>query len=363
MMFKNAAYSVLPSELWDSLVHLSDIWRSSRLAQSLESSLQSAGASTTNGEKSISAIDASFRLPSTEPLLCHKWIGLAAQTPVFDHSPTDDGGYLREVAPLGRFAELQTSWIRSRFPGFPYILAPQLHKLGPLYNRDQLHGLPWEVSFPYNGMQYILSPPDPTGTGIDGSTYSSAFLRFVSALRSTKEWKTFSDLTQSLSKEDQIQLRRAHVQLDQLLNIDTVEDESGPYAVERQRVIQSRTEEVVNSLTGAAGDYARAFGKLNSLVDFLSITVLGSLIYYRDFAMVSDPTEVSVAGGEISFESADFWNVGRLCLLRSPLAPYVCSIFSVRVHWEATGESRHIYKAIELPGFHQARFAEAVQLI
>ncbi len=137
-----------------------------------------------------------------------------------------------------------------------------------------------------------------------------------------------------MTSSDLDHLKAACAELRGLLAADVIDRHEPNLAMRRAQYREHYTRQVVETMTGAAGAYARALGAVNDVIDLVTVDVLAQLIRFgRPVPIVPTSLDLDEAGenwitADLTEEMRTiFIKPGRLVQLVNPLTPDL-----IRVH-------------------------------
>lgn len=336
--------------VWFATHKLAELWRSSDLIQRFTAQLPSNNSATNGVPEMLRNINASTGLVSSQPLIPNTWEDFAQQLPLvtLDVVGVD---FLDAAQPIGFAAENQTAWLRSRLPGYPMILAPHLargtHRTAPEVGRD----LAWRREALQGGLQF---DPNPRGISqllsIGELPYNRAIHAVLNALQETKEWTEFSTYSMDLTEGSRRELAEARKRLHTLLSREAIDEYEPERMARREDYRRRQVATVVNDLSDSAREYARAFERVDELIDWVSLRVLGQFVAYGPPQFLTDAKEVERERGTIRFQSHTPFPQSSLVQINHPLAPDLALVTSMNFYSNERGAAVNKYSAEILAG-------------
>jgi hypothetical protein len=249
------------------------------------------------------------------------------------------------------------AWFRSRLPGYPLILAPQLVPGTPLTTLEWTSRLIWTRDELRRGLQFQGSPPD-VGSELDvrgppARDLAESARAVASALERTDEWAAFREAVKALGKAGKADLRAARSHLADLLVPEAIDAHEPNLAAPRGDYRAQVTFDVVKSLEGSARSYADAFATANDLIDTSASEVFGQLAMYGE--PISLPANrLDLRGGtptRVSFELGAAYvfvvDCGNVAWLDDPLVSDAVRVESISISFDpATGGGLNVDASI-----------------
>ncbi|SFC96941.1 hypothetical protein SAMN04487968_11722 [Nocardioides terrae] len=220
------------------------------------------------------------------------------------------------------------AWLRSRLPGYPMILVPQLVREAALTTQEFTYRYPWRPADLAARLQFqprvvatseLLDAEDP-------ESIRQLTSNLAEALRCSNAWQRYQSAHDALTADDAAQLKAARVELRQLVAPEQLNAYEPRLALPRYNYREHHTREVVESLTGASRDFALAFDAVNGLIDLVAAETLAQLVRFDDVIHLTPgtmefdderPDYVTVHTNES--EELLFATPGRLIKIAHPL--------------------------------------------
>jgi cell fate (sporulation/competence/biofilm development) regulator YlbF (YheA/YmcA/DUF963 family) len=208
------------------------------------------------------------------------------------------------------------AWLRSRLPGYPLILTPHLVRDTIYTTEDYTYKYPWLRADLAAGLQFhprpvlvadLLSAPD--------SRLADAAHELASTLRASDEWKKYAAAQMAVSDVDTAELKRARTELRHLLSPQQLDAYEPRLALRRLAYRDHHTKHVVDSLTGAAREFALAFDAVNDLIDLAAVDVLAQLVRFDEPASLT-PETLEFDQDADGYVTVHLRDEGRLLFLR-----------------------------------------------
>lgn len=241
------------------------------------------------------------------------------------------------------------AWIRSRLPGYPSLPAPQLAPGTPLTTTEITWRLIWAPGERSKGLQFQPAPPQAPSilqaTEEQRRRLNQSACSVAAAFEHTNEWQHLATATQTLDHDARASLSRVRTQLRRRLSDQAIDAHEPDLAMPRDRYRQVVLSEEINTLTGAAREYADAFDALDQLVETAASDVFGQLAAYGDPTTFNGLRDLDVqpraAGRAITFIlTLTTWpEQGMIAWIDDPLITDAVRITEVKVSLSiATGE-------------------------
>ncbi|QDQ93038.1 hypothetical protein FND50_21295 [Rhodococcus sp. WB9] len=337
------------TDVWNAIGHLADQWRQSALIQRFTEQLPRNNPATEGIPEMLRTID-STGFVSGQPLIPSSWESLAQHHPLVN---VDAAGheFLVAAQPIGSAAAIQTSWLRSRLPGYPRIPAPQLapntYRTTPETGRD----FGWLRDFLEARFELDRVP---RGTdqllGIDKRSYNDAIRAVANALQNTLEWTTFVAQASSLTVGARRELAQVRKRLHSRLSRAAVDEYEPERMVRREDFRRQQVASVIDELSESAREYAIAFEKVDELIDWVSLRILGQLVAYGPPILLTDVEEVERKGDTIKFQSNTPFGRSSLVQIDHPLAPDLALVTSMNFYHDERGTEINKFEAEILAG-------------
>lgn len=239
-----------------------------------------------------------------------------------------------------------TWWIRSRLPGYPHILAPQLAK-GSFHTLDNAT-VPWTPQVLQAGIEHQARP-----VNCDFQLEINAGDRYsvlAEAFRGLPSWQAFTQADTALGQEVRNELLTARQQLAR--HAATASAEGGiefgdpREGLNRARSVTGRT---LETLSPEARSYAESFESVNEDIDRVTTSVLTQLVAYGPPETLMGVSELTVNPSSpptVSFKLLDAGYAGGIYWTDDPLIGDAIllkrfyfagdNVFASRFHADAT---------------------------
>ncbi|WP_155268777.1 hypothetical protein [Mycobacterium kansasii] len=323
-------------EVWTAVELLGRQWSRSPLVRQLTDALPSVASPSGEITTALQYLNASMNdVVSCAPLWTTAWEALAEQLPIL--TVTDElRQFLRAVRPVGHATEVSLGWVRSRLPGFPSILVPQLAARASRRCEECGDHLPWTRQMLGAGLQYQPSPGTlltrifgaPVSAGI-----SSATVVLAEALARTPQWQTFAALHRELEDVDRDALRAARSRVNTALSGESVDSFEPEHMYRRQKFRDECTDDAIESLADRPRAYAAAFGEVDHVVDLAALHVLGQIACFGTPQRAHDVEIVELTPECVRYtDHGDFLtHLGGLVRLSDPVVREVLRITGISI--------------------------------
>lgn len=336
--------------VWSATRTLAEQWRKSTLVQRFAEQLPANNPSDSGVPEMLRNLDAATGLVSHQPLIPNSWEAFAMQIPSATLNPAGQA-FLNSVQPIGFATHIQTAWLRSRLPGYPMIptphLSPGTHRTTPEIGRS----LGWRREAIQGGLQFQATPQGVHQLlGIEQRSYSQAINALSDSLQGTAEWISYTRLSTDLTEASRLELRKARERLRTLLSSTAVDNYEPTRMARRESYRRRQVDTVINDLEESAKEYAIAFNRVDELIDWVSLGVLGQLVAYGQPVLMIDAREVEREGTRITFQSNSRIPRTALIQVNHPLTPELAFITGFSFHFDELGTNIMEIKAETLAG-------------
>jgi hypothetical protein len=283
-------------------------------------------------------------------------------------SPQEWAQWLTAAAAAENAHRFMIAWLRSRMPRYPDLPTPHLAPGAPLRADESGYELLWTRDQPRAGLQ-LQNPPPRIAQLLQAEPreqreIANGTQALGAALEGTGEWQEMAAAADALTSSARAELRRARTTMSQRLS-PTETDSHSQQVRGRSDYRSAVLDEVLATLSGPAGQYARSFGAANRLIETAASDVFSQLAAYglpdtedrvRDIDLRPDPS-----GLQVSFtHPADDGNgprsdlgMGELVWLDDVLVSDCVQIISSEFSFNLAGE-RERYTGAVLPGTGEA---------
>lgn len=314
-------------EVWNAVSNLADVWVKCPTVQALVAQLPLLNDAQTGIPEALRNLDAGTSIVCRNPLATAMWEALAEIQPMVALD-AELRTFLRSVAPIGHFLESTVGWIRSRLPLYPLIPAPQLAPSGYRCHEEYGLRLRWRKQLLQCGLQTMACPPGASFLGLPERDVQSATTSLVLALENTPEWSAYEELSAQLTGEDRTALLAARREVEERLSPTKVDQFEPIRMARRERYRIDQVNEVVQTMTGRARDFADAFEQVDDLIDLVANDVFGQAVTIGAAIDVPQIADLETDGQSIKFTNKSETPVapGNLVSLRDPLVQDVVLI-------------------------------------
>lgn len=163
-------------------------------------------------------------------------------------------------------------FLRSRLPGYPGILVPELCPGAARVAHDGIWDMrmPWMAEVRRAGLQLQARPTMPA-EALDlpngGHEFLAATTALIEALRATSTWTRFEAAHQGLDEDARGEAKQLRKEFRQAVNEDRIDEIAGTTAMRSQQMRRTEMESVKARATGATREYFEAFDGVDELID------------------------------------------------------------------------------------------------
>jgi hypothetical protein len=259
----------------------------------------------------------------------------------------ENAAWLDSASRVEQAHRLTIAWIRSRLPGYPSLVAPQLAPNTPLTTTELTPCLVWEPQERKLGL-HLQNPPrqiaDALNATEDQRRNVDAAARALGVLVSqTQQFRRLGAANARLEAESRRSLRGCYEQVRDRLASDQMNAFEPHNALRRASFRSAVVSEEIQALTGLAAEYSEAFTSANSLIDFMMSDVFGQLVCYPVGTITCADLEILPAQvTHIEFTSTDsgeYPDPGMVVWLDDALVEDAVRIEDVTLSWASTGQS------------------------
>lgn len=249
------------------------------------------------------------------------------------------------------------TFVRSRLPGYPSIMVPQLAR-GSIYTTEELsYTVPWLRRDFALGLQRSGMIDLAPFVGLHSGALRETLACLVEAVISLPEFIRFRELHRTLEPHDRSLLQEQRRRLrDKLSCIDSI---AGQRATERLDFRRSVTLEAVDNLSGRALEYCNAFSEVDSVIYLSVVDVFGQLVAHGSPSMVDEFSDFTFDGRIARCTTSQFIEVGSLCIFHGAVVDEVCLVDLVQLHFEGQDGAVEL-KARKLAGFDASLVSSAL---
>ncbi len=177
-------------------------------------------------------------------------------------------------------------WFRARLSGYPLLRAPQLASGTPYTTHEMTSEIIWSREELASGLVTQPAPPDVAHLlGADQPTerrINEACRELAAQLGQSDIWVHFDEASAALDRPAKEELHAARKELTARLSDDQLDKHEAELAVPRSQYRAHTTEDVIQSLSGAARVYADAFSAAHRLLGLVACDVFGELTMYGE---------------------------------------------------------------------------------
>lgn len=169
-------------------------------------------------------------------------------------------------------------FLRSRLPGYPSILAPDLLPGAPRVNADGFWDMrfPWELGIRGTQLQFS-NEPALLARALDlpdGGRRANAALSAVGgALRRSDSWKRFAAAHSGLSSGDREAAKVLRREYRDAVSEARVDEVAGRLAIRSQSMRRGELERIKDSSVGSLREYYEAFDAVDELIEAVAALV------------------------------------------------------------------------------------------
>lgn len=263
------------TETWRAAADLAEQMKTTREAQALQGVFDRESRQDPQPhERAVSDFLASMGMLRSRPLLfalhAPQLPRLSMPGVQFEELPRVDGftEFMREAARAGSTLLSLIEYVRSRLPGYPDLLVPDLRPQAPQVDMDGLLGvgMPWTAAARRRGFQ-DSGPQTADSASIDQARWAASAEGLLEAIRNSEQWKAFVAATDALSSDDRDQLDKACHEFDESTRIERIEEQAGLLLMRQVALRKAALQAAHQSTTGAALDYVEAFTAVDRLIN------------------------------------------------------------------------------------------------
>lgn len=289
-------------QLWSAIGELASAWRADDIVERVLAAMPSRNPPPRNGLAAYIERMQAGGVPCRPLWMANMYVltrHLFAEVP----DPPGLSGWLRDAKAVQDAYFGQLGWMRAQLPGFPILRLPQLAAGAPLVSSDNIRGIPWARAHFAAGYQTMAAPP-PNGLG-KGHPISRAAVQVVRALAKEPAWNDFAVAQSRLTAEDRAHLHTAIAELRHELRPEAVDVFEPSGMMRRQAFRQSKLNDVLAGLSGAAAEYVGAFDEVNAVMMLSLGSGLNFLVEHRRPAEPSMLGGIDVDGTRVDFVTDD----------------------------------------------------------
>lgn len=339
-------------ELWTALGEQARLWSRTPIASAVSAQLPRSVSQPATGVRGLlQDLYDGFGGIMTQPLTMGSVVASLMNAGMMPRQTAPPEHELKQWLDAARRVEMAhrstVAWFRSRLPGYPLILAPQLVPGTPLTTLELTSRLIWTRDELRRGLQFQGSPAEVGSEldvrGLPARNLAESASAVSSALERTDEWADFRAAVKTLGQGGKADLRAARIRLADLLAPEAIDAHEPNLLLPRGDYRAQVTFDVVESLEGSARLYADAFANANDLIDTCASEVFGQL------AMRGEPislpaTKLDLCGGRptrVSFELGAAYAIvvdcGNVAWLDDPLVSDAIRVESTSISMDPAG--------------------------
>lgn len=339
--------------LWRAVRELADAWRRTPVIDRFVRELPSNAAQCRHGlPATLQLLEASASSFLSNPLLLSTRLPIAMSVaPGVNEQQfrAEHGAWFDTAARAERAHRRTLAWLRARLPGYPTLPGPHLAPGSPLTTLEFTYRVVWAPGERSEQLQLCDVPTDIGGLlDADAAAIRSigaATRTTAAALAATTEWAEFAIATGALDPTSRAELRAARTRAHAQLAPDAVDAYEFRLALPRAAYRDQVIRDEVESLTGAALTYARAFDVADRLLESACSSVFAQIVSYPMRKMAATDLEVSPgAPATVRFAVADLDPAqglprpGTVAWIEDPLVPDAVFITGFSMSLEQVGE-------------------------
>lgn len=344
--------------LWKAVHEFAQVWRTSPPVQAMAAPLpgnvrsEAVGSGKDNLSSLLQECYASLR-GVLHPLSLGSRIPWALKIRVPRESNVDER-VLNEWVESAYKVELAhrftLAWFRSRVAGYPILRCPQLAPNSPFTTDEFTNHYVWRRADLASGLQLSDFPSEISAllSIADEKQLANAARAMLAALQHTDEWKDFDASESALGGSSRTELRDCRSMLKSQLSEEAVNAHEPNLAQRRLEYREHQLKIAIESLSGAARQYAEKFSSLESLMELVCSDVFGQLVVFGDPKSIS-VTQVAFSAGsssDLEFRMTDplafLYEPGDLLWIDSPISNDVIRLEAMSMNfWIADGEETH----------------------
>jgi hypothetical protein len=273
--------------VWRAADDLADQMKNSREAQALQRVFDREGREAPQPhEQAVTYFLASMGMLRSRPLLfalhAPQLPRLPMPGPQFEELLRVDGftEFMQSAARAGSTLLSLIEYVRSRLPGYPNFLAPDLRPQSAQVDMDGLLGvgMPWTAAARRRGLRDSGLPAADLAQ-VDQARWAKSAEGLLRALCSSEQWKNFLVAADALTPDDSDQLEKACHQFDEATEVDRIHEQAGPLLMRQLALRKAALQAAHESTTGAARDYLEAFKALNRLINQVATLISEQTAY------------------------------------------------------------------------------------
>lgn len=275
------------TDVWRAADDLADQMKTTREAQALQRVFDRESREAPEPhEHAVTDFLASMGMLRSRPLL------FALHAPQLPRLPTP-GPQFEELLRIDGFTEFMQSaaragstllslieYVRSRMPGYPDLLMPDLRPESAQVDMDGLLGvgMPWTAAARRRGLQ-DSGPPAADLAQVDQARWAKSAEALLLALCHSEQWKTFLAATDALTPDDRDQLDKVCHQFEEATEVGRIQEQAGSLLMRQLALRKAALQAAHESTRGAARDYLEAFKVLERVIDQVATLISDQTAY------------------------------------------------------------------------------------
>jgi hypothetical protein len=300
-----SAQSYVP--LWRAVNDLSLLWRQLPVVRQFSAVLpRNAGQRNSGVPGRLQEMQAGGAGISERPLRVTRTVRLMGSMPSpFNQAvpaPQEWNAWYAAASRVESAHRITVAWLRSRMPGYPGLPAPQLAPGTPLTAEETDFELVWTRGERAQGLQFQNPPlqigqlleaaPEDQRRLVDGTQVAAI------ALEQTEEWERLNATTAALTDSARVQLRHAREAVAGRLSKAEIDMHSQNLMARFNHRV-AVLKEVIDTLSGAAKEYASAFDSANRMINIAASDVFGELTVYGSPISIPGARDIDFRPGSL----------------------------------------------------------------
>lgn len=291
-----------PVQLWTAIDEQASSWRATSVFERFVAQLpRNAPQRVTGLPGKLQEMQAAGAWVGSRPLrLASSIPGLLEVMPGLEPVPlhAEWTSWLVGAQQVERAHRETVAWVRSRLPGYPALLAPQLAPGTPLTTREFTWRLQWMPDERKRGLQFEMAPVQVAQAlqagGQQHRDLDNKARLVATAFARTEEWSRLASATSALDGETRATLRGIHKRLRQRLGDEAVTAHEPRLALPRDQYRQAVLSQEIDELGGLAREYTDAFDAADQLVETAASDVFGQLAAYGRISTLARPKSLDL---------------------------------------------------------------------
>ena len=266
----------MSAPLWSAVEDLAGVWRGTevvpRYAEVLTKPTQGLGGALAMILAGIGELEA-------QPLLLAH---LLQATPDYQRFNQQPGAteFLQLGSRIGQAFLETVEWWRSRLPGYPNLLVPQLVRGGPLSSDEVTFRVPWPRGLRGQGLQFMPAPPSAAGLlGVPALAADEAARAIGSALVGCSQVRALQVAQEGLTSDDRAALTTARERARTALDPTELDTRAGELLLDRLAYREAIAADAVESLDGNARRYSEDFAAVDRLLEQAAALLSQAVVY------------------------------------------------------------------------------------